>query len=68
MECWVVLLTDSYGGQALFVSDADYLGDPYHTGCNPKKQEQESLGSLCQVTMCNFNDLQRSLRWKVNFN
>jgi len=35
----VVLLTESYGGQASFVPDVDYLGDPNHIGCTPKKQE-----------------------------
>ena len=55
-----VLLTDSHGGQAVFVPDVDYLGDPYRTGCNPKTQEEEPLASLYQATMCNFDDLQRS--------
>jgi len=56
----VVLLTESYGGQASFVPDVDYLGDPNHIGCTPKKQEQEPFASLCQATMHNLNNSQRS--------
>jgi len=56
-----VLLTDSYGGQALFVPDVDYLGDPHSTGCNPKKQEEEeSFASVCQASMHNSNNSERS--------
>ena len=42
---------ESYGSEALFVSDVDYLGDPYRTRNNPKTQEEEPLGSVCQATL-----------------
>ena len=33
-------------GRALSVPDVDYLGDPRHTGCTPKKQEKPFARSL----------------------
>jgi len=56
----VVLLTERYAGQASFAPDVDYLGDPNHIGCTPNKQEEEPFASLCQATMHNFNNSQRS--------
>jgi len=41
---------ESYGGEALFVLNVDYFGDPYRTRSTPKKQEEEPLGSFCQAT------------------
>jgi len=41
---------ESYGGEALFGPDVDYFGHPYRARSNPKKQEEEPLGSVCQAT------------------
>ena len=41
---------ESYGGEALFVLDVDYFGDPYRIRSNSKKREEEPIGSFCQAT------------------
>ena len=41
---------ESYGGEAVFVPDVDYFGDPYRGRSNSKRQEEKRLGSVCQET------------------
>ena len=39
---------ESYGYEAVLVPDVNHFGDLYRTGSNPKLQEEEPLGSVCQ--------------------
>ena len=41
------LCLEKHEGEVLLGSDVDYLGDPYSTRSNPKKQEEEPLESVC---------------------
>ena len=41
---------ESYGGEAVFVPDVDYFGDPYRGRSNLKKQDEKPHGSVCQET------------------
>lgn len=41
------LCLEKHEGEVLLGPDVDYLGDPYSTRSNPKKQEEEPLESVC---------------------
>ena len=41
---------ESYAGEAVFLPDVNYFGDPYRGRSNPKQQEEDPLGSVCQAT------------------